>query len=428
VANLATKFLRGYAPKTFANVNWKQLYPSDTRTKIRFAWAKRSHDDLRDLNQLLRQFKTKKLSRLASLAYFPKPSFINTRSQICTVKLNYGNNKKSHLAFLHTYMPQKNKDAITEKPELFGNISPDEYKAKMTGRHFKWILSPETQLSSNELKAFTRLFVQRMEQQTGRSYDWQAVVHTDTGHNHVHLVINGKDADGNAFRFAPGFIKSLARENAQEILTQCYGERTREQIAAAKNRRLTASRFTEYDETISESLVRNEMTDERYEGFFPGRASDEIKARLETLKTLDLADYADGKYFLKKNWTEDLRAVGRYNMYLEARKYVGMYSTLRLYTADDGVFTGKIKHIYSMNDEDVWTNAVVIENEKEKRAFYVPLSVQTFRKFKSGMEVRLDCAYNQKGKLVVQLEPNKPNHPVSGATRVQKREKGGLEY
>lgn len=419
--------LRGYEPKTFANVNWKELYPSDTRTKIRFAWVKRSHDDLRDLNQLLRhqllRQSTKKRSHFPS---FPKPSFINTRSQICTVKLNYGNNKKSHLAFLHTYMPQKDKDAIAEKPELFGNIPLDEYKAKITGRHFKWILSPETQLSTDELKAFTRLFVQRMEQQTGRIYDWQAAVHTDTGHNHVHLVLNGKDANDNSFRFSPGFVKSFARENAQEILTQCYGERTREQIEAAKNRRVTASRFTEYDEIISESLVHDEMTDERYEGVFPGRASEEIKARLEKLKTLELAEYKDGKYFLKKNWTEDLRAVGRYNMYFEARKYVGMYSALHLYTANDGVFTGKIKHIYSMNDEDVWTNAVVIENEKEKRAFYVPLSVQTFRKFKSGMEVRLDCAYNQKGKLIVQLEPK--NRPIKNGGRTQRREIGGLEY
>lgn len=343
------------------------------------------------------------------------------------VKLHYGNNKKSHLAFLNTYMPQNNKNAISEKPELFGNIPLDEYKSKITGRHFKWILSPETQLSSDELKAFTRLFVQRMEQQTGRTYNWQAAVHTDTGHNHVHLVINGKDVDGNAFRrFAPGFIKSFARENAQEILTQCYGERTREQIAAAKNRRVRASRFTEYDETISECLVHTQAFGERYEGFFPGRASDEIKARLEHLKTLELADYTDGKYFLKKNWTEDLRAVGRYNMYLEARKYVGMYSNLRLYTSDVGLITGKIKHIYRMNDEDIWTNAVVIENEKEKRAFYVPLSVQTFRRCKAGMEVRLDCAYNQKGKLIVQLEPK--NRPIKNGGRTQRREIGGLEY
>ena len=79
-----------------------------------------------------------------------------------------------------------------------------------------------------------------------------------------------------------------------------------------------------------------------------------------------------------------------------------------------------------MNDEDIWTNAVVIENEKEKRAFYVPLSVQTFRKFKSGMEVRLDCAYNQKGKLIVQLEPK--NRPIKNGGRTQRREIGGLEY
>ena len=409
-------------------MNWDRLYPSDTHTRIRFAWVKRTHDDIKDLNQLLRQFNTKKRSRFNPHTSFPKPSFINTRSQICTVKLNYGSNKKSHLAFLHTYMPQNNKDAIAEKPELFGNISLDEYKSKMTGRHFKWILSPETQLSADELQAFTRLFVSRMEQQTGRTYDWQAAVHTDTGHNHVHLVINGLDTNGEAFRFSPGFIKSFARENAQEILTHCYGERTEVQIAAAKNRRITASRWTEYDEVLDESLVHNETKDQRYEGFFSGRVSDEIMLRrLEHLKSLELADYKNGKYYLKKNWTEDLRAVGRYNMYLDARKYIGLYSNLRVYTSDDGLFTGTIRHIYSMNDEDVWTNAVVVENEKQRKAFYVPLSVQTFKNLKSGMEIKLDCAYNQKGKLVVTLDRVRPvrnGARAAGGTAYKKRERG----
>ena len=212
-------------------------------------------------------------------------------------------------------------------------------------------------------------------------------------------------------------------------MTQCYGERTQEQIEAAKNRRLTASRFTEYDETISECLVRDTSIDERYEGFFPGRTSDEIKIRLEHLKTLELADYTDGRYYLKKDWEASLRAIGRYNTYLDAKKYIGMYSRLRLYTSEDGrLIKGKIKHIYSMNDEDVWTNAVVIENEKAKQAFYVPLSVQTFRKFKAGMEVRLDCAYNQKGKLVVQMTELSHRKPIQGGRHIKRREEGGLEY
>ena len=81
-----------------------------------------------------------------------------------------------------------------------------------------------------------------------------------------------------------------------------------------------------------------------------------------------------------------------------------------------------------MNAEDVWTNAVVIENEKTRRAFYVPLSVQTFRKFKAGMEVTLDCAYNQKGKLVVRMTELSHRKPIQGGRYAKRREKGGLEY
>jgi hypothetical protein len=83
---------------------------------------------------------------------------------------------------------------VKEKPELFNTgiadeDYPDEYSRAMTGRHFKFIISPESP-----------------------RVDIPAAVHTDTDHPHAHLLINGKDRDGREARFEKLFITQTMRE------------------------------------------------------------------------------------------------------------------------------------------------------------------------------------------------------------------------
>lgn len=415
---MSDTIFRGHLSRrlTFKDVNWDVLYPDGTDARIKFNYARRTHDDLKDLNKLLRLAGGKRRRQsVAPPSSFFKKSSASERRQLCMVKFNYGGGRggrSAHLEFINRYMRQLRKDDVAVKPELFGNISHEEYKKRAAGRHYKWILSPETAMDAEALKAFAKSFVARMERQTGRRYDWQAAAHTDTPHPHVHIVVNGVDADGNPFRFAPSFVRTVAREDAQDILTDALGGRTEEQIEAARDRRIAADRWTEYDEAIQERLVPDAA--DEYAGYFPDFVTDATLRRLEHLRDMRLADWRDGRFFLKKGWDESLRNVGRYNMYLDAQRHVSPLADFRLYTPDAGAVSGRVRRVYRMNGEDVWTNAVVIEDEGGGRAFYVPLYFAAPKNIRDGMEINVNCRYNQKGRLVVDIGEAKKS---GGGTR-----------
>ena len=43
-----------------------------------------------------------------------------------------------------------------------------------------------------------------------------------------------------------------------------------------------------------------------------------------------------------------------------------------MYKAEMGEITGNIMHVYSMNDEDVWNNGIVMQDEKTGGYYFVP--------------------------------------------------------
>ena len=183
------------------------------------------------LNRLIRAYKIfdsdnrqwKSPSDKHGSSFYGKTGFINQKEQFCVVKMNYSETKKNHLFFVDKYLQQKDKDEVIEKPELFGNVSYEEYKEIIknqtsnkkdkkskkrkeskskqykfikSNRHYKFILSPELNLSKEQLKDFTQIFMRHVERELGRRFNWQAAVHTNTEHNHVHILVNGFDQDG----------------------------------------------------------------------------------------------------------------------------------------------------------------------------------------------------------------------------------------
>lgn len=395
----------------FWQVNWDYFFQAEEEAKkgFKLAWkpAKHGHDDVGDLKRFLNSIGGSK----ASYSLFDifnnsaaHDMFLTSRLQQCMVKFHYSDKLDSHRRLLNEYMTQRNKDEVKVKPELFGNTSLEEYKANMTARNYRFILSPETQLSEEDLRSYTKLFVDRLEQCLGTKVYWQAAVHTDTEHNHVHLLVNGKDMDGRMIRkIPPNFIKNVGRECSQEILTTLCGERTQEQIDAARDKRVYADRYTEYDAEIAgiqpiEHGVYSHIV----------RQSDVslvMQKRLEHLKDLDLAEYRDGFFLLRNKWQDRLRAVGRYNTYFDAKKYVrDVDADLELYTADKGEIRGRIRHVYRMDDEHIWNHAFVIENEATKEAYYVPVYAEPDYAWREGMAVAISALPNNRGKLTVSVK------------------------
>ena len=478
--------------------NWDMLYPEekDRYPRYRVMRIKKTKDDLRELNKLLKRInrhkpkyamkkkkqEEKKLTQQGHLAGGGRTvttKLTAEQRQRCMVKMYYGDSKESHLKHLKEYMTQMKKNGVTEKPVLFGNISMEEYAKKATDRYFKWIISPEKKMSRDELENLARTYMDKMERKTGRKYDWQAAIHLDTEHPHIHIVINGNDLEGKPIKkFDPEYVKNWARKDAQEILTTMLGPRTPDEIESSKEKALDADRLTELDETI-ESLDMNaaerdrqrktrlkaekeknaawnaikeevqkkyqKQLDEIHEkyGYDPRddlstyeknncmtevrkhqkpiwekiyeetemkmkeipeipvspeahlpiaihndslAARPDIRRRLEHLKELDIAKYKDGKYILEDDWQDTLKNLGRYNMYLNAKEHVSKDCKLNLYDHQSEPIRGKLSWIYYMDDENVWTNALVIESEKEKTAWYIPVYDLKLLKGREGAE------------------------------------------
>lgn len=370
------------------NVNWNNLantYSRDKdkndRIRIYFKKARKSPDDLRPLLTMIKKI-NRGLEQNNVYHQNYSNTFITSTKQQCTVKFRYSDNKACHFKFLNGYMVQKYKKEVTKKPELFGNVSKEEYQKLManssvikfgrtikTSRHYKWILSPEKNLDEDTLKEYTRCFVMRLEQTTGYKFIWQAAVHQDTEHPHVHLLINGVDKDGRKIKgFSKDVIQNYAREISSEILTKFCGERDRETILKARENRVKAKRWTEFDNTIL--MMMNHTEETGYMGYVNSASDSEVRNRLAFLKEFGLAEFKNGKYYLKKNYQSELKTVGRYNVFTDAKQYVN--GELKLYNKEMGEIKGKIKKVYTMNDEDVWTNACVIENEETGGCYFVP--------------------------------------------------------
>lgn len=347
-----------------------------------------------------------------------KTSFIRghaAQKQPCVVKMYYTENKHDHVEFLRNYMPQKNKREVEDKPKLFNAIFDEvpeseilKYEADADKLGFKFIISPESQ--NIDMKSMVRQFVKNLESVTGHTFSWMAVTHTDTGHIHSHLLINGIDRKTKErFRFEHGIVKSVARGLAVDICTGLVGSRSQEQIKVARQNLPYAKRWTKLDEHIVDCHGYTEFPIPRLVSGCEFEASkttaDELEIqRLNSLVQMGFAMHYDKNtppvYYLEKGWKEKLRAIGRYNTYLDARSKLRLtpFYNLELYDAEMGEVEGIVSLIYNMDDEYVWSNAVVIENKKLNRAWYVPTRIK-LKDGDLGKFISVRAEKNQKGKL-----------------------------
>ncbi|MDR3283835.1 MAG: hypothetical protein LBS97_01490 [Treponema sp.] len=332
-----------------------------------------------------------------------------SRKQRCVVKARIGYERAAHLKFLKEYLPQLAKEEVTEKPELFSGGPVDgafveNYLSNMTGRHFKFIISPESQQA--DMKALTKTLVKRMEKLTGYKFSWFAAVHTDTGHTHAHLLLNGKDKNGREVRFDKGFIRETMRAMTSDICTALIGERTPEEIKQALLQSYQKQRYGEYDEL----LHKRERPLDRPDGNFESEIrtyNDGLLKRLNFLCCLGLAEKNrndDAGYRLEKGWRDALKAAERYNLYLKARKELVLTqrTELSLYTGGMGPVSGTVTKIYKMNDEDAWSHAAVIENKGQGKSWFVPLYYEP-KDSLCGRSVTMEVKANQKGRLTPQF-------------------------
>lgn len=279
----------------------------------------------------------------------------NSRQQRVTFKMSIGHSKESHLKYLKTYMPQTEKSEVEEKPELFGT-DLSEYEANMDKDHFKCIISPESQ--NVDLRLLTEKFIERLENLTGYKLNWESCIHNNTAHRHAHLAINGTDKNGRKVFFAKEMIKTTMREVLSEMTTAMIGERSYEEIQAAKDRLPQSARWTSLDDRLLQ-----------YDGKILAKNLDQsLQNRLAYLTTIKLAQKEGAFFTLNPEWQEVLQASGRYNLFLD--EFLKS-STLPLRLFEGGSVYGVVEKTINFDKDESWNDAVIIRTGKER--IYVPV-------------------------------------------------------
>ena len=330
-----------------------------------YDWKRPFHgkNDATYLNKLLKAKRRKSSPERFSSGKVRSNGSENSRKQRVLLKLSYGESSAKHLKYIRLYMPQINKEGVEEKKEIFGS-SMEDYMNNIVPRHFKLIISPESQ--KIDLKLLSEAFIRHLKKSTGYEFYWLGTIHTDTEHHHVHLSINGKDKNGKKVRFPKDMIKNTMRDFLSNIATNMIGERTKEEIEESKQKLTQAKRWTVFDEQLKEMP----------EKIFINNLNSSLIKRLQFLSSIKLAEKDGMFYSLKPDFEEVLKATGRYNLYLE--EYLKSDLPLRLF--EGGSITGLVDKVVSFDKDESWNDAIIIRKENER--IYIPV----FQLHKEGLE------------------------------------------
>ena len=131
-------------------------------------------------------------------------------------------------------------------------------RAEADPHHFRFIVSPEDAAEMQDLRAFTRDLVGRMERDLGTRLDWAALDHWNTDNPHVHLIVRGADERGRELRIHPDYITHGMRERAAELATIELGPQSEREMRSKLASEVGADRWTRLDAALRRETERTE--------------------------------------------------------------------------------------------------------------------------------------------------------------------------
>ncbi|MBB1603832.1 DUF3363 domain-containing protein [Variovorax sp. UMC13] len=121
-------------------------------------------------------------------------------------------------------------------------------------RHqFRLIVSVEDAGDVEDLRAFTREWMQRMQVDLQTPLEWVAVDHWDTDNPHTHVILRGRVRQGRKevdLVIAPDYLAEGMRGRASEVVTDWLGPRTELEMRQALQRETEQARLTSLDRTF----------------------------------------------------------------------------------------------------------------------------------------------------------------------------------
>lgn len=123
--------------------------------------------------------------------------------------------------------------------------------------HFRFIVAPEDGAELDDLRAYTRHLMGRIEADLGSRLDWVAVDHWNTDNPHIHIVVRGRDDTGKDLIIAGDYIAHGFRQRAAELATEWLGPRTELEIHQALQLEVEQERWTSLDRTLRREVDGN---------------------------------------------------------------------------------------------------------------------------------------------------------------------------
>ena len=187
-----------------------------------------------------------------------------------------------------------------------------EDRIKDDRHHFRFIVSPEEGHSIGDLQSFTRNLMAQMQKDLGTELDWVAVDHWDTDDPHTHILLRGKDSNGDDLVIAREYISHGMRERARELATQWLGPRSEMEIRNSLQREVTQERWTSLDQSILADHPSGVIDLRRaVQQSKPSFHQSLQIGRLQHLEKMGLArETQSGIWVLEENVQSTLRAMG----------------------------------------------------------------------------------------------------------------------
>ncbi|MCF3636092.1 relaxase/mobilization nuclease and DUF3363 domain-containing protein [Komagataeibacter intermedius] len=245
---------------------------------------------------------------------------LSRRTRLVVVKARVV--KHGGKASLRAHLSYLQREGVTkdgEKARLFGAEHDAVPARELAERweddrhHFRFIVSPEDAVDMADVTAFTRELMTRAEQDLGSRLDWVAVSHWNTDNPHIHILVRGKDQEGEDLVISRDYIREGLRARAQNLVTLELGPRTDNEIHRSVERQIEAERWTQLDRQLQQDAGADGVIDLAPH---PDRQPDVFAVmkvgRLRRLQRMDLAhEVAPGQWRLDAGVEATLREMGQ---------------------------------------------------------------------------------------------------------------------
>ena len=238
------------------------------------------------------------------------------------IKSRYVVLKKAGAKSVSTHLRYIERDGVTrdgQQGQAYGpeadatDLKAFEERGKGDRHQFRFIVSVEDAGELEDLRGYTREFMQRMSTDLETRLDWVAVDHWDTDNPHTHVVLRGRAGEGRGkgqdLVIAPNYMAHGMRMRASELATEWLGPRTELEIRQGLLREVEQERLTSLDRALLRQAnvdvvdLIQQPNDRQYQTV--------LRARLQRLEAMELAVRIDANHWrLVPNIEQTLTVMG----------------------------------------------------------------------------------------------------------------------